>query len=184
MSDAAYGTFLDRPPSSALGRFEVHFTPLDFVVNWARCGLTADYLGAAIAYAFERRDAAALVLSTVANELIENAVKFSDDKRCDARITVLHYGDIVSVETVNMTDARRARELEAFAAELERREPEAMFRERVARTTRPGESASGIGLLVVKKDYSAALGFRLRALGDRSEVTVQAALTSEQVEAR
>ncbi|HEX8791144.1 MAG TPA: hypothetical protein VF765_09325 [Polyangiaceae bacterium] len=185
MSDTTYGTLLDRPRDEALGAFEIRFVPLDFVVHWRRCGLTADYLGAAMAYAFERREAAAAVLSTVINELVENAVKFSDDKRTEARVSVVHDGDVLCVEAVNLTDAKRAGELHAFAREFEHADPEAMFLERVARTTRPGESASGIGLLVLKKDYDATIGIRVRPVeGGRSEVTVQAVLTSEQVEAR
>jgi hypothetical protein len=185
MSDTTYGTLLDRPKDAALGAFELRFVPLDFVVHWRRCGMTADYLAAAMAYAFEQREAAASVLSTVINELVENAVKFSDDKRTEARVSVVHHGDVVCIEAVNLTDERRAGELHAFARELERGDPETLFLERVARTTRPGESASGIGLLMLVKDYTARLGIRVRAVeGGRSQVTVQAMLTPEQVEAR
>ena len=56
------------------------FVPIDLVREWSRCGQTADYMARYLAYDFADRETAASVLSTVINELVENAAKFSTDK--------------------------------------------------------------------------------------------------------
>ena len=94
--------------SDPLGELSVTLIPLDLVTEWARCGQTADYLARFLAYDFEKRELAASVLSTVVNELVENAVKFSSDKTLPAQIVVRQFGDRISITTSNNATAAQA----------------------------------------------------------------------------
>jgi hypothetical protein len=169
------------PPLSELA---LSFTPLDYVTEWSRCGDTADYLARFFAYNFEDRETAANVLSTTINELLENVVKFSDDKSRPSRVRVLQFDDHVRVETTNGTSAAQAR---VFAGVLERivvADPEELFAALVAAP--PPTGGPGIGLVMLRKDYAAELSVRIDAAAGRQghEVEVVVCISNAEVEQR
>ena len=168
-----------------LSTLELRFLPLDFVMHWHRCGLTADYFAAHSAYTFDNRDAARAVLSTVVNELLENAVKFSSDKSLPASLVLNHFGEWLAIETTNRTDARRAASLEVLVRDFEAAEAEALFLARIATPSSAEGSPSGLGLLVLKKDYGVHLTIECNPLADgHFEVRVQALIHTQELEVR
>ena len=168
-----------------LSTIELRFVPLDFVMHWHRCGLAADYFAAHLAYTFDNRDAARAVLSTVVNELLENAVKFSSEKSRSASLTLNHYGEWLAIETRNRTDARRAESLGALMRDLEAQSAADLFLARIASPSGGESSPSGLGLLVLKKDYAVRLTIECEPVADGSfEVFVQALLHTDELEIR
>ncbi len=145
-----------NPP---LGEVTVRFVPLDLVSEWSRCGQTADYLARYLAYDFDDRERAANVLSTVINELVENAAKFSTDKAQPAQITVRQFGDRVSISTRNRATVAQAALLRDLTTQVITGDAEALFAERVRHPPQVG--GAGIGLIVLRKDYGAALDIRV-----------------------
>jgi len=139
------------PP--ALTAIEVQMSALDMVVQWRRCGIVADYLADYLALSFEQPDYARSVLSTVANELVENAVRFSAEKARPIRIHASHRGDVVELVVSNLSNQRHVEGLEKLFLDLSRDDLAAVFRERVEAGTR-----GGLGLLLLAKDYGAELG--------------------------
>lgn len=175
---AGEGSGAERP----LTEVALSLVPLDYVAEWRRCGDTADYLARFVAYNFEDRETAASVLSTVINELVENAVKFSDDKHAPARLLVRHYADRVQVDAANRTSVERAARFASVLAELVDGDPEALFARRVADP--PETGGPGIGLIMLRKDYGATLGVRMTPSGADREVEVQVTIPSREVEQR
>src|SRR5690349_25000309 len=71
-----------------LSELSLSFPPLALVAEWSRCSETADFVARFFAHDYPDRDVAGSVLSTVVNELVENAAKFSSDKSVQARVVV------------------------------------------------------------------------------------------------
>jgi hypothetical protein len=151
---------------------------LDLVMQWGRCGVIADFLADYLACSFSRREVARSVLSTVANELVENAGRFAGDKRGGVRLFARHRGEHVEIGSENRAAPRHVAVLEGLFAALDRESPEVLF----ARRIESGERG-GLGLLILAKDYG-SLG---ATLGDPdadglASVTIVAALDVAQVE--
>lgn len=127
--------------------------------QWKRCGVTADWLASYLACEMEpgARSTATNVLSTVINELLENAAKFCSDAEGKVRVAVRLERRVARVETWNRASDARARLLEVTLAELERGSADALFLQRTARPART--DAPGIGIIIVARDH----GARVRA---------------------
>lgn len=135
--------------------------------HWHRCGATADWAAHLLAYNFERRETATNVLSTVINELLENAVKFSSDKRRPIRLRVAQRGDRVVIETENAADAAQTHDLETHLAAVFADRGE-LFAKLIERAAAGETGAPGVGLLVLRRDFGATLGVEIapHASGD------------------
>ena len=153
----------------------------DLVAHWRRCGLSADFLAGYVAYDFENRTVAMNVLSTVINEVLENAAKFSVDSVSPVRIGVTQHGDRLRIEATNLVQTERARTFEQRLIEVLESDPEDIFLRRVLRAeSLPGDP--GLGLIVLRKDYAARIAAKVEPREDElSAVTVQVTLRSEEV---
>ena len=177
------GEWSEAGPPAIMG-MQVSLRALDLVVHWKRCGLTADWFAAFFVYDFpvEDRPAATSVLSTAINELIENAVKFCSDKTQPVSIAIRHHGDFVRLETINRVDAVRADKLRLAIDEIITSDLGVLFARRIEHQAEAG--ASGLGLLILKKDYNAKIGLKLVPVGGELDVHVQVTLQVEEVSGR
>jgi hypothetical protein len=176
------GTFA-APSSAPLSGLSVEMPALDLVAHWRRCGITADFLAAYMAYDFANRPAATNVLSTVMNEILENAAKFSAEKRDPVRISVTQRGDVVLFEATNSADLPRATALRKRLEEVLDSDPETLFLRHIEGVASAPRGAPGMGLLVLRKDYNAALGAQIAVGADGlCEVTVQVRLQTEEID--
>ena len=171
--------------NSPLEELSVTFIPLDLVTEWARCGQTADYIARFLAYDFDNREHAGNVLSTVINELIENAVKFSTDKSQPAEIFVRQFGDYVSIITRNSTSEAQAASFRETAERIVAGDPESLFAEQILHP--PETGGAGIGLIMLRKDYDAQLNVRIGSHDGRAGlriVHVELTVSNREVESR
>jgi len=158
--------------------------PLDIVAHWRRCGMTADYLAEYLAYNFEDMAAAQNIISTVLNELAENAVKFSSNKRRPINIRVIHYGEYLQITTTNEASAERASSLASLMEKLESEDVEHLFMRHIEDSAALKRSTSGLGLISLKKDYHADVGVRITPKESTAfyEVLVQVTLNVDELE--
>jgi hypothetical protein len=171
------GAFAEAP-SELLTAVELEVLPIDLVTEWRRCGMVADFLADYVVEAFERRDAARSILSTVANELIENAAKFSSDQRSPARIAIRHHGEVVHAEVCNRAGEKHVHSLREVLAELGGGDATAVFHRRVERRL-------GLGLALLAKDYGAHVGATIGpGGGGELAVCLRVALSAAEVEQR
>ncbi len=168
----------DHPPLTSL---DLGFPALDLVVQWHRCGMTADYFADYLACSFEHKETARTVLSTIANELLENAAKFSGDKKRWVRIVARHFGSVVEFATESDAEQRHLVGLEGLLGELAHESAEVLFARRVEARAR-----NGLGLLILAKDYRAKLGARLMPPDAEGlvHVTLHASFPVEEIEQR
>ena len=179
------GTFADDEPTRALSGASIELPALSIVAHFRRCGLTADWLAAFMAYDFEHRESATSILSTVINELLENAVKFSAPSAEPIQLSVRHYGAKVRIEVRNPTDGARVDALKKHFARLETEDPDALFASLVERASEKG--SPGVGLLILRRDYAASVGVKVESAEGRDDaavVSVQVERDVEEVEQR
>ena len=154
----------ERAPSERITEMSLRIVPLDLIVQWRRCSITADYLANYLNYLFENRASALHVLSSGLNELVENLAKFSADKKVPVDITITHWGEHLRVQTQNLARGAAA---DALAARLERMastDPEELFLEQLEHTAAHDRGASGLGLISIKKDYGALVAAMITAV--------------------
>jgi hypothetical protein len=168
-----------EPPSRPLSALELEITPIDLLTEWRRCGMIADFMADYMARHFEPRETARSVLSTVLNELVENAAKFSADKRAAAHVSIRHHGEVVHAEIRNETTDDRVDELREVLSALVRDGATAVFRRRM-------EDRRGLGLALLARDYGTTLGATVEAVGaeGKIEVCLRVALSAAEVEQR
>ncbi len=118
-------------------------------------------------------------VSYVANELLENAMKFSDrdskfkvkfgvyflehDPEQNAEITAVIYA-------TNSTTSENAEKFRIFLAELLAADPEEFYVRQVEKSLEDDSNASGLGFLTMINDYSAKLGWKFDTINKESTV--------------
>jgi hypothetical protein len=168
-----------EPPGGPLSAIELEIIPIDLVTEWRRCGMIADFMADYMVPGFERRDVARSVLSTVMNELVENAAKFSADARAAARVAIRHHGEVVHLEIRNEASEKHVRQLHALLAELGDGDATAVFGRRL-------EGRHGLGLALIARDYRATVGATVAPAKTGGNVTVclRVAVSAAEVEQR
>lgn len=170
--ECVVGAFVERAVPETATHVSVELHPFQLRTQWKRCGLTADWLSAYLAHDLQpsTRETAQNVLSTVFNELIENAVKFCADERALVSIAACHHDALLRIETRNVAPDTHAKNLRRTLDELDRASSDSLFAKRIAGGG-AAESA-GIGLIIVKRDYGARIGARLTPRGGANTVDV------------
>lgn len=117
-------------------------------------------------------------VSYVANELLENAIKFNDES---ARYKVkfgIHFveepEDVLAVIfATNSVSLEGVDKLKGFIETLLSSDPSEMYVSQVEKSLEEDTEASGLGLLTMINDYSAELGWKLEMNpGDPPQMTV------------
>ncbi|MCB9759062.1 MAG: hypothetical protein H6739_04415 [Alphaproteobacteria bacterium] len=167
MSPRILGDF-DLLPEGLIpeGALDLRLSAADLGSHWARCALLSDTVGRYVSFAFREQphpDAGLVfnTVSTVFQELIENAAKFSRRRDAWVDVRLRHYGRVLMLEVANTSSAAS---MERFApkaeALFEAEDLEELFIDTLVAnadfTTR-----SGIGLLLLLKDHPVKLGIRL-----------------------
>ena len=177
-AETVFGRF-PEPPGPALITVRIEIVPLDLVTEWRRGGIVADFAAAYLAWAFEHRGAARSVVSTVVNELVENAAKFSVDGRTPTHVTIRHFGEVVHAEVRNEAGDEHVARLRQVLEDLARDGAESVFRRRV-------EDRLGLGIALLARDYGATIGATVSpgcTKGGKT-VSLRVALSALEVEQR
>jgi hypothetical protein len=167
-----------RKPMSLM---TVSFYPLDIIVQWRRCGQTADYIANFLSYQFKESGRAMIILSTIINELLENCVKFSCDKQMSSSFTAGFFGDVALLEATNNTDRAQVERFQDFIHRLTHEDLEELFIAQIEDTGELMTKSAGLGLITLSKDYVSSMGFLIQPIPETSlyEVRVQLHLDPE-----
>ena len=131
-------------------------------LNWHHCSVTAEFLGDIYALrcatnGFDAHDARHSI-GYLANELMENAVKF----RAPGEIVVHSSldGSRFEMRVINLIAPETSDRFQLLLAEIAERDPGELLIERIeANAENPSSSGSGLGLLTLMNDYSAQMGW-------------------------
>ncbi|THF63453.1 slr1658 superfamily regulator [Pseudothauera rhizosphaerae] len=169
-----FGHFVDIRPGRDAESLNLSFWPghLPLKQRWRNNGLSADFLGDYVTTFFpldddipETRHRQAEIrgaVSYIANELLENAMKFHDAGQPEP-ITILSLDDeqIVFQES-NGASADNAAAFRAFIARLREADPGELYLEQLERNAL-SEDTAGLGYLTMINDYGAELAWRFEA---------------------
>lgn len=183
-----FGAYIEEF-SPELDSLEMTFTPSTRSIRkrWSNNRLSAQFVGDYFS-AFlptneddlnsdRRIQESRSTVSYVANELLENAMKFSDrTSNFKVRFGVYFLehdleqnSDITAVIYVtNSTPPDNAEKFQTFVTELLATDPEEMYVTQVEKSFESDSNASGLGFLTMINDYSAKLGWKFATIKNGS----------------
>lgn len=184
-----WGNFLDPiPPSQEFLTLNFSLDRVNRLQRWRNYGLSADFLGDYFANFFpgndedngiSHKDAIKGSVSYIANELLENAVKYSTtDQDCPITITLHLYDQALIFETRNIAPLETVIDYENFIKVLVDRDPMDLYMEQLEKSALEDAEASEVsqvGLLTMINDYQARFGWQfapMPELGQLVQVTV------------
>ncbi len=104
-------------------------------------------------------------ISYIANELLENAMKFNDDSSPYPISIQLHlYDDRLSLCISNSIPAAKVAQFQSFINKLLSTEPQDFYIQQIETAEKDGSISSGLGLLTIIDDYGAKLGWKFENL--------------------
>lgn len=135
------------------------FYPDDVINCWSKADRMAELISDY--YRLDCNKECTTLISTVLNELIENAVKYAGNKTETVKIDTLRNEDKLLIKITNKLPAQR---LTAFIDEcknLFHTDLKSLFIKRIESLNRDvsANSSGGIGLILLKKDYNTGIKF-------------------------
>ncbi len=109
-------------------------------------------------------------VSYVANELLENAMKFNDEtSHYKVRFGIQFLGDVEVTAAIFATNSIKFHTVEPFKAfiqELLTGDPAQLYIQQIEKSAEAETETSGLGLLTMINDYAAKLGWRFEAIAN------------------
>lgn len=189
-SDIVFGEYLE-PLAITAEYLTINFSPTSGsrTEHWRNNGISADFLGDYFASFFpinedtqakiDKRDEIKSTVSFVANELLENAMKYSvQNIKLPVTISLHLYAEELIFIAANHTQAKVAKEYQKFIKEIINSDIDILYTKQMEKAA-TGESGSSLGLLTMINDYHAKLGWKftqLSHLPDIFQVTIMVRL--------
>ncbi|WP_293130135.1 DUF6272 family protein [Microcoleus sp. bin38.metabat.b11b12b14.051] len=177
-----FGEFIDEfaPDRDSL---ELTFTPTSRPIkqrwrnNRVSAHFVADYLSSFIpvdeedASSEKRIKQSKGAVSYIANELLENAIKFTDENsnyKVNFGIHFLGKFDVIAVIfATNCVQEPVAKKLQEFIAKVLNSDSNELYLQQLEKNAECEGETSGLGLLTMINDYSAKIGWKFEAMPDR-----------------
>jgi hypothetical protein len=176
-----FGEFPEEiPPSNEYLTLNFSPTSAPRKRRWKHYGISADFLGDYFAAFFpgdavpdskiNRKDTVKGIVSYIANELLENAVKYSDESiNLPISITLYLYQQELIFQVTNYSTLAIVQRYQSFIQELLDSQPEEFYTRQLEKTAL-GLGESHMGLLTIINDYSARFGWKFHPLDCDSTV--------------
>lgn len=177
-----FGEFSDELPVSR-EYLTIVFSPSSIPIKqrWRTNGLSADFMADYFATFFpgseggtserDRRAEVKSAVSFIANELLENAMKFNDDTSPHPISVSLKMtsSSLVFIAT-NSIDPKAVGKFQAFIEELMTSDASELYiRNLETNAESEGDTQSGLGLLTMINDYQAKLGWKFETVQQNPE---------------
>lgn len=169
-----FGNFIQVPASEEY--LTLNFSPSAAARKrrWGNYGLSADFLGDYFAAFFpgdelpdskiNQRDTVKAAVSYIANELLENAVKYNDDlANLPVSISLHLYERQIIFHVINFANSAIAQKYQAFVEVLLASDLDEFYMSQLEKTAM-GEGGSSMGVLTMMNDYSAQFGWQFQTL--------------------
>ena len=176
-----FGEFIDQFPPEH-DSLELTFTPSSRPIkqrwrnNRVSAHFVADYLSSFLpvdeqdASSEKRIKQSKGAVSYIANELLENAIKFTDDD-CNHKVNFGIYfigeSDVIAVIfATNYVQQPAAKELQKFITKLLNYDSDELYLQQLEKNAESESETSGLGLLTMINDYSAKIGWKFETTPD------------------
>ena len=174
MKEKVIGDY-ELTPDNLPGEGDLRFTvkPIDMITHWHRCGIIANFVAD-----YHKTDESSIdknIVSTVFNELIENASKYSTKRDSEIHIEVKRYNKILKMQVTNTSNKSYFESLiNRLGLIINSKNLDELFFKEMQKKSN-GNKQSEIGLLIIFKDYEIKLGAKLVEKGNNLfEITIQA----------
>ena len=165
------GSFVE--PEEGRGEYlKIGFLPSSIPLQqrWRNNGLSADFLAGYVSTFFPGDDQASTArqadikdaISFVANELLENAMKFTHaSSHHTVTIEMFLQSDVIRLYTINCIEPDRIGPFQEFIGRLLTEDTNELYTEQLERNaSAEGDTGSGLGFLTMLNDYGAALAWK------------------------
>jgi hypothetical protein len=165
-----FGIFLAEVPASD-EYLMLNFSPSSAPRNrrWGNYGLSADFLGDYFSAFFpgdersdshiNRRETVKAAVSYIANELIENAVKYTDEvASLPISIALYLYESEIIFRATNYAHQKSVEKYQNFIQEFLNSDPDQFYTNQLEKTAL-GIGESSMGILTMSNDYEAKFGW-------------------------
>lgn len=183
MLGQTFGEFLTELPESQEYLLLV-FSPSSLPIKkrWRTNGLSADFLADYLAVFFPgdedepetmgKQEQIQSTVSYIANELLENAMKFSDHTApMSIRIELQLYLNKLVFLITNSVQSDAMQNYQAFIQESLTSEPSEMMMRRLEQIAKDNTlKSSGLGLVTMMNDYAARLGWKFETLSEDPQI--------------
>lgn len=107
-------------------------------------------------------------ITFIANELLENAMKFSDTTSAEAvMLTLRLYPDKLAFLTTNRANPQTTTRLHAFIQQLLTTDPTELYIQQLEQSAlNENSTSSGLGILTIINDYAAQIGWQFAAVAE------------------
>ncbi|WP_019501420.1 slr1658 superfamily regulator [Pseudanabaena sp. PCC 6802] len=176
-----FGEFIDELPVSE-EYLTIHFSPgsTPRKKRWSNYGLSADFLGDYFANFFpgddlpngniDKRANVKGAVSYIANELLENTMKYSDEKaNLAVSISLYLYDEKLVFRVINPAEVHVAEGYKTFVQELISSDVDEMYSKQLEQTAL-GMGGSHMGILTMINDYDAKMGWKFDPLPQQPDV--------------
>lgn len=181
-----FGKYADEQPTN-VEHLIIGFSPSSIPLKqrWRNNGLSADFLADYLQTFFigetSVQEEIRSAVSYIANELLENAMKFSDESVDFATSIAFHlHSDKLIFFIKNSIPKENVEQFQNFIQELLSCDPEEMYMQQLEKNALEDSNHSGLGFLTMMQDYSAELGWKFDTIqrdGPINTVTTRVQLT-------
>lgn len=177
-----FGDFLE--PGDEHEYLVIHFSPTSMPLQqrWRNNGLSADFLAeywttflpAEDLQAEERRLEFKGAVNYIANELLENVMKFSyEPADCPVSLGLYLFTDEFRFYTSNAMNPTQVADFQTRVQRLLEEDPAELYLEQIEKNALGGGGGSQLGLLTMVGDYGASLSWKFETIEEAAgEVTV------------
>ena len=179
-----FGDFIEQEGGSGeYLKIGFHPTSIPLQQRWRNNGLSADFLAGYLSTFFpgedhestERQTEIKDAISYIANELLENAMKFSNaSSHQTVSIEMFLTAEEISLYSINGIDPVKIEAFQQFIKRLLTEDRDALYLEQIERNAEDdSDGSSGLGFLTILNDYGAIMAWKF-ADGDKvgDDVTV------------
>ncbi len=177
-----FGDFIENlPPSQEYLILGLSPSSVPLKQRWRNSGLSADFLADYLTTFVSNRENDTLTIdkqadiksaiSYIANELLENAMKFNDETFQEPINVQIHlYSNRIVLATTNSISSERVGRFQADIKELTTSDPNELYIRQLEKNAEAETSkGSGIGLITLLNDYGAKLGWKFETVQKNSE---------------
>jgi len=177
-----FGDYIDNLPESP-EYLIIGFSPSSVPLKqrWRNNGLSADFLADYLTTFFPAKDDVTeqqqaevkSAVSYIANELLENAMKFNDEtSEFPISIRLQVRSDKIIFLTSNSIPPQNVDNFKKFLRKIEQVDPQTLYLDQLENSAKEeSHSNSGLGLLTMLNDYLAKVGWKFETVPDYPGVT-------------
>ena len=170
-----FGDFIEENRNDSLEYLVIGFSPTSIPLQqrWRNNGLSADFLADYLTTFFPAYDEVSSeksheikgTVNFIANELLENAMKFNHTAAANAVHIALYLdATILRLYVRNTVDPQTVGDFQHFIDRLLKEEPAELYFQQVEKNvTRETEESSGLGFLTILNDYNAKLAWKFES---------------------